>query len=431
MINKKLNNYGTVLWIAMILVAWMDIQLQAQAVQPKYNQTSVDITRVLTRDLFDLNSIPFMEPLVTSVNATSNARFYNTAFIPQKVSRPYFRFGLHAMTGFVREDQKTYIPQLPTEKQPLGDRVGNFIRLTSGGFEITDTVGLAVLITKRLFQKGLDSGKVSIPGQAATVFGNVANSNVDIDRDFLAGLLSTDPEFALFNLLPKTTQDLLLNAVKQLPSRLTIPPGQNISRVYALIPQLEVGSLWGTELMVRYIPPIVLDTSIGKFSFWGVALKHSISQYVSKPLFDLAFQVGFQGTRLENTVGVTNSKLLSTARFINLNIHASKKFDGICEVYTGLNYEHVDINSSFSYVLSQEVQINLGLLKVDSTGRVLRAPEEGYPGDDMVQMSLLKLTSSNIKWTLGVSRQFGPVAIFADYSVSRFNIFTGGIELRL
>jgi hypothetical protein len=427
--NKRMNNVGTTVWIGVILTMWIVGQLQAQ-VTPKYNQTSVDITRALTRDLFDLNSVPYMEPLVTSVNATSNARFYNSAFVPQKVSRPYFRFGFHAMTGFVREDQKTYTPQLPTEKQSIETQVGRYLRLGTSGIEITDTTGLAVLITKRLFQKGLDSSKVTVPGQAATIFGNITNAGVTINREFLAEQLRNDPEFSAFNLLPKTTQDLLVNAIMQLPTNLTIPPGQNIPRIYALIPQLEIGSLWGTELMVRYIPPLVLDTSIGKFSFWGVALKHSISQYVNKPLFDLAVQVGYQGTRLENTVGVTESKLLSTARFINLNIHASKKFEGICEVYTGLNYEHVDINSSFSYILSQEVQIRLGLLK-DTLGRGVRVPEEGYPGDDVVQMSVLKLTSSNIKWTVGVSRQFGPIAIFADYSVSRFNIFTGGIELRL
>ena len=68
------------------------------AQEKRYDTNSVIITRVLTKDLFELNNVPYMEPLVTSINATSNSRFFNQAFVPKKVSKPYFRFGVHGMT---------------------------------------------------------------------------------------------------------------------------------------------------------------------------------------------------------------------------------------------------------------------------------------------------------------------------------------------
>lgn len=395
--------------------------------QKKYDTTSVIITRALTRDLFDLNSVPYMEPLVTSINATSNSRFFNQAFVPKKVSRPYYRIGVHFMTGFVREDQKLYAPALPTLKDSIQTVLGKYITING-----IDTAGLALAVVERLLQKGIDAGKVIVPEQAATIFGS-KNAIITIDNAYLAEVLRTDPEFALYRVLLKPETQLKLDtAIQKLPNRLTAPPGQNFSRLYAAVPQFEIGSLWGTEMMLRFIPPIEYDTSIGKFAFWGVAFKHSLSQYWENPKFDMAIQVGYQGTSLKNTVGVTSSELEANATFWNVNLQASKHFEGICDLYTGINYEYVNIDASFSYVLSQEVQIRLGLLGVDTVDNVtvIRDPAKGYPGDDVVQKSKSSFTNNNIKWTIGAARQFGPVAIFVDYSVSSFNIFSGGIEFR-
>lgn len=391
-----------------------------------YDTNSVIITRYLTRDLFNLNSVPYMDPLVTSVNATSNSRFYRQAFVPKKVNKPYFRFGLHGMMGFVRDDQKLYNPSLPTIKEPINNVLGNYIK--NG---VVDTLGLAVALIERLLQKGIDSGKIAVPEKAATIFG-FKDVSINIDKNYLADLLQKDPEFALYRtLLKPQTQQIIDSAVRKLPGFLTIPPGQNFSRLYAFIPQLEVGAIYGTELMLRYIPPIQLDTSIGKFSFHGVALKHSISQYFESPSFDCAIQVGYQGTSLSNTVGVTNSQLKSDASFWNVNIHASKHFENFCDVYTGFNYEYVHIDASFSYVLSQQVQIMLGLLGVASDDKtVIYDPANGYPGDNVVQTSSAVYTDNNVKWTFGAAKQIGPIAIFLDYSVSKFNILSGGLEYR-
>ena len=403
--------------------------------QKPYDTNAVIITRVLEKDLFDLNSVPYMQPLVNSINSTSNARFYNQAKVPKKVSKAYFRFGIHTMVGFVRDDQTTYRPQLPGSKDPIDypKYVQGHLDLGSGKFVVDrlDTVGLSVALVKRLFQKALDSNKVIMPYEASTVFGS-KDTTIIIDREYLVQLLHNDPEFSgIYQILntasPSTTQRID-SAIIKMPNYFTLLPGQNIKTVFAAIPQLEIGSYYGTEMMLRFIPPLQWDKSIGKFAFWGIALKHSISQYLDDPSFEMAVQLGYQGTHLNNTVGVTNAELVSDATFWNLNVHVSKEFKGICELFSGVNYESVDINSSYSYTLPQEMQIGLGLLVPDPPNGAHR--DSTHPGDDVIQTSISHLSAANFKWTIGALKQIGPVALFVDYSISRFNIFSGGIEYR-
>jgi hypothetical protein len=42
----------------------------------------------------------------------------------------------------------------------------------------------------------------------------------------------------------------------------------------------------------------------------------------------------------------------------------------------------------------------------------------------------VRADDTNIKWTIGAAAQFGIVRVFADYSVSGFNIFTGSVSVQ-
>ncbi len=424
--------------VILVIAALLLVSVDSWAVEgKKYDTNSVIITRYLEKDMFDANSIPYMQPMITTVNAVSNSRFYQQAYVPTKVDKPYFRFSIQGMVGFVRDDQREYSPELPTEKQNLLTAGLKYVRFNSstGKFEVVDTVGLAVTVVKRLFQKGLESGAVVIPKRAATIFGSL-KTTVDIKPDSLIKILGTDPEFAtLYNAMDSASKSRIVNAVAGLPGYLTLPPGQNINTVFAAVPQLELGSWHGTEMLLRYIPPVRWDTSIGKFSFYGIAIKHSLSQYFNDPLFHCAIQVGYQGTDLTNTVGVTQAQLKATANFFDVNLHISKEIKGVCEVFSGLDYASVSINSTYSYRLPQELQISLGLLEVDTTSEGVKYvkppdPSRGYPGDNVIQESKSHFTDQTFKWTIGLYREFGPVAVFADYSISKFNLFTGGLLYR-
>ncbi len=415
-----------------ILFALFVLVGTTKAQTPHYDTTSIIITRAIEKQLFDLNSVPYMQPLVQTINAASNARFYDQAYVPKKVDKPYFRFSVNAMYGFVRDDQREYTPALPVEENPLSVILPKYVTLdlVHQKLIVTDTAGLAVAIVKRLFKRGLEDSSVTIPSKAATIFGS-KQGVVTINTDGLVKILSTDPEFATYYaLMDSTSKARIVSAIRGLPDALTLPPGQNMNSVFAAVPQLEIGSLFGTELLLRYIPPVKFDTSVGYFSFFGVALKHSLSQYWNDTSFNVAIQAGYQGTKLTNTVGVTQAELAATADFFDVNIHASKSFPGIVDVYTGFDYTSVHIRSSYSYVLPREVQFKLGMIGLDSTGTIITDPKQGYYADDVIQVSLNDFHDSSLKWTFGLRREFGPVALSVDYAVAKFNVFGAGLSFR-
>jgi len=400
------------------------------------DKITIDLARLFSKDIFELNGLPYLQPLVETMNATSNSRFFNQAFVPQKVDKPYFRFGIHGMMGFVRDDMKTYNPDMPAEEASI-EKLYKYMTLVP--LNIKDTTGLIYYALKAILYDGISSGSIVLPKEAATVLG-FKQEKFNLPNDTLVNLIERNPAYKL---LPKEMQDSVLNIIKQFPETFSLPEGANLSTLMAAVPQFEIGSLYGTELLIRFIPPVNMGKNIGDFAFWGFGLKHSISQYFlknpngdcSEREIDIAFQVVYQGTHLENTVGVTNAELKADATFWNFNLQASKSFDFGMDIYTGLSYETVNINSEYKYLLPQETQAQLGMLRTDKdeNGHIIRIyPPElpDFPGDTNPQTAKMKFDDQNVKFTFGIAKQIGPINIFIDYNVSKFNIFTGGIEYR-
>ena len=416
--------------------------LKAQDYTPHANPLSVEMTRRISKELLGPNSGPYMQPLVTTTNAAANSRFFRTAFVPKKVDKPYFRLGVHSMFGFVRDDQKTYTPIAPrmTLEQVLSDTSSYVINIFTQTVRIKDTAGFVVNVLKYLIDKGLgvDSATsgLKFPKLAATIFGNsndvfYLNSNNDTNNYFINQLTKDDPILsAVFNgsTLSKSVKDTLLNAIRKFPVSFPLPTGGNINTVLAAIPQLEIGSLYGTELLLRFIPPLKIDKNVGDFMFWGIGVKHSISQYFDGRPFDAALQIVYQGTHLENNIGVTNAELISDATIFDINLQASKSFEGICDVFGGISYETISIASSYKFLLPVETQMQLGLLQWKPPGTPLIPEPPEWPGDQKPQSIAYNLSDSNIKVLLGVAKQIGPITLFVDYSISKFNIFSGGID---
>jgi hypothetical protein len=68
------------------------------------------------------------------------------------------------------------------------------------------------------------------------------------------------------------------------------PGGLNVSMLPFAVPQLTVGSVFGTDLTVRYFA-YSTNEDIGKLNLFSWRLRHSISQYV--PVLPLDLAVGF------------------------------------------------------------------------------------------------------------------------------------------
>ena len=409
-----------------------------------YAQTTSDFTIELARkfssDLFTTNGIPFMEPVVRVTNSTSNSRFFTQAYIPKKVDKVYFRVGIHGMSGLVNDDLKYFKPVMPSKKYDIND-VGEFITYDIIKQQVTylDTAGLIhYLFLNMMYDgtKGNNAGLLSVPTKASTALGT-GNTAFNLPHADMETLFKNHPLYNL-PLIPQSIKDSVMSAINQFPEEFTLYGGNNLNVIFAAIPQIEIGSLYGTELLIRLIPPVDLGETIGDFAFWGLGLKHSISQYffdeydrsgelipVDERPFDIAAQFVYQGTYLHNKVGVTQADLKANATLFSFNVHASKSFKGIVDVYTGLSYETINIRSKYEYFLPVEIQRQLGLLDKDQ-----EYPTPGFPGDTDPQTTHLVLDGSNFRWTIGVVKPIGNFDIFLDYSVSRFDILSGGIQYR-
>ncbi|MEN9281287.1 MAG: hypothetical protein RL594_222 [Bacteroidota bacterium] len=400
--------------------------LQGQT-QPYPTPLAVDLTRSIMKSVFESNAVPFVQPMVTTINATSNARFFTMAYVPEKVDKPYFRVSVNGMAGLISEEQKWFDPSLD-----LGPRENLLAALTTyGSFSgssyalgprYEDTLGLAGVFMRELLRDALVAGYFGIPNRAASLFGYMPENRVVLPtKENLVTVLKQRPEYAALALTGQTAfLDTLINQLT-LPTSLTLPPGANMSSITAAVPQVEIGAIYGTELLIRLIPAVRFNDNVGDFSFWGVGLKHSLSQYFPERWFDLAVQGVYQGTTLTNTIGLTESKLEANATIRSFSVQAGKRLWDVVDLYGAYAYEHIDVTSSYTYALPHETQVQLGLLPLDPPGGK-STPTADRPGDTTPQTSTVLTENVNHKFIVGASAQLGPVRAALDLNISSFNI---------
>lgn len=416
-------------------------------------QYSVSIVRGFSKELFDRNSIPFMQPLVEVMNATANSRFFGSARMPKGNGKAYFRISINGMAGIIGDDQKTYTPSLPRDSFYLNSDLSQSslapyleYNQVDSRISIKDTAGLVLHIFKGLINDGINEDSIAVPETGATIFGSKEASYFLVPSEYLSRRV--EELLAVVKLIDPTLSPALESQIRStissLPSQIELPRGADLSMIGAGIPQFEVGGWYGTELLVRFVPRIRWSQTIGEFGFWGVGVRHSISQWLPESVsdeVDIAAQVGFQGSSLRNTVGVTNARLEADASMFTVNIHASKRFWDKLDVFAGLAFERFDITGSYNYALPISTQYDLGLIAwVDrnedtniSSDEVLTGtdPITGrfFSGDTQPQKSVLGIDNNQIKGVIGASLWLDPVSIYVDYSISQFNLITGGVSV--
>lgn len=395
------------LYIIILFLAICTINLFSQSTS---NPFTVDLARAFSKDIFELNGVPFLQPVVKVVNTTSNTGFYYDAYIPKKVSKPYFKFSIQMMFGITPESEKSYVPQMPAKEFNTADLTNYYNPLTGK----LDTAGLIHYFFLNLMYDGIygnHKGIIDVPKSAPTALGNKATT-FELRKGALDTLVRAHPAYPIIKQLG--LEDTVMHTIETFPNLFDLPPGGNINSIVAGVPQLIIGSYYGTELLLRFVPTINLGSNIGDFSFWGVGLKHSITQYFSDSPIDGALQIAYQSTNLQNTVGVTNAKLNADANFLNLNLQLSKTWDKIFTIYAGISYEKVNIESQYKYYLPVVVQWQLGLLEQGNPN-----PTPGYPGDVNPQTALIKISDSQTRATLGISKEFYNFIISADINISK------------
>ncbi len=389
---------------------------------------TVELARAFSRDIFELNGVNFLQPVVKVVNSTSNVGFYYDAKIPFSVEKPYFKFTLQSMYGITPESEKTYLPTMPN--RPFNpDNIQEFVKVDFTGLKI-DTAGLVHYLFLNMMYDGIygnHKGIINVPKTAPSALGNKPTS-FELRKSALDTLLKAHPMYDY--LITLGLADTLNSAIQSFPDIFNLPPGGNITHIFAGVPQLVIGSLYGTELLIRFIPKVNLGSMIGNFGFWGLGLNHNFTNYLFKnipgePPFDGVFQVVYQSTELDNTVGVTNAKLNAQADMLNFNLHLSRSLSRYFNIYAGASYESININSTYKYYLPVEVQWQLKLLEWPNFD-----PTPGYPGDQNPQVAVVKLNDSQFKFSLGLSAEFYNIILATDFNFSKVSIWGASIGYR-
>ncbi|TDI74161.1 MAG: hypothetical protein E2O84_06260 [Bacteroidetes bacterium] len=178
----------------------------------------------------------------------------------------------------------------------------------------------------------------------------------------------------------------------------------------AAAPQLEIGTILGTDLMLRYVPSITSE-EVGRFGLIGVGIRHSISQYIPSLPFHLAIQGSWQQLFFDDSNDLPIIKLKTWA----VNIQASKKL-GIVTIYGGLQAE--DSNVTVSYRFEGSSVIEDGDVNVDFGVADLRDP---------VDVSLDLDGANYLRALVGISIAAGPVVISTDFSLGSVQSASFGI----
>ncbi len=154
------------------------------------------------------------------------------------------------------------------------------------------------------------------------------------------------------------------------------------------VPQLQVGSVFGTEFSLRVLPTVTLG-KYGSVNMWGIGVKHGITSHFKKSPVDIA--VGFS----TNSISISDSKdrdLVDATSFA-ANLQFSKTLS-VFTFYTGLQYENTGIDVS-----------------VNHNGTI----------------SKMEYNNENkFRGIIGLNIKLGPLNLNGDYSIGKTNTVSAG-----
>jgi Family of unknown function (DUF6588) len=161
------------------------------------------------------------------------------------------------------------------------------------------------------------------------------------------------------------------------------------------VPQLRIGSIAGTEAMVRFLTvPKIGDEQFPEITLFGGGIRHSISQYLPMLPLDLAVGAFYTTFKTGDIIDVKG---------YSLGVHASKTFT-LLTVYGGLAYESTTMKISYT------------------------STDPNFPGQ-LVDVSLDG--ANTFRATAGLALSLGIFHIFGDANVGSVTHFSGGIGFGL
>lgn len=169
----------------------------------------------------------------------------------------------------------------------------------------------------------------------------------------------------------------------------------NTNIVPAAIPHIRVGSVFGTDLMLRWLPDVEIP-DVGSVGLFGIGVRHSIDQYIPLSPVNVAVQVAWQHLGVDNTEA---NEMLGANTFAG-SIAVSRRF-GVLALFGGLQTERSTLDVAYELETDDE---NIGT----------------------VPISFHAVGKSKARGTLGAGLHLGPVRLHGSYSFGQINVVRAG-----
>ncbi len=118
------------------------------------------------------------------------------------------------------------------------------------------------------------------------------------------------------------------------------PGGFDVGSLGLAVPQLTIGGVAGSQLVLRFIAVNTGDVELGDVELLGIGARHSISQYLTDPPIDLAVSAMWQNLTL-------GDELIDATAF-SAGVQGSRRF-GILEPYACLSFDSFGMTVDYEY----------------------------------------------------------------------------------
>lgn len=163
-------------------------------------------------------------------------------------------------------------------------------------------------------------------------------------------------------------------------------------------PQINIGTVYGTELAFRFLPSIKINDDLGEFSYFGFGVNHNVGQWIPTPIpLDISLGLFTQTLKVGD--------FFKSSAF-QIGLFAGKTFGaGAFSVspYIGLSTESSNMEVSYDF----EVMTPAGLEEIP------------------VRFDLKGENAFRLR--IGTSFNLAIVKIFIDYNVAKYNSVSAGL----
>ncbi len=265
----------------------------------------------------------FFQPLVNAFGANLNSGWINNAPEAKFVDFT-IKVGVVGMGAFIDPDEEVF--QLLDIVFPFREQDARTLAAQTPGF-----AGLSPQEQENIVQAILQS-EIMADVNGPTVFGN----------DDASVVVNTKATTIMVNGQPVTVpaSSIVLGDVRGILNNPGIFP--------SFAPQLSVGTVYGTQATVRWLPRITIDGDVGDLKYFGFGVQHNPAVWFSNPLpVDLSFS--FFTQHLEIGTGVLD---VNTTAF---GANVSKTFGNFLASvtpYAGFLIESSTMKADYDYEIA-------------------------------------------------------------------------------